>query len=57
VLESIALLYSNFGMNSYSVDGDEAIKRGDEALNTSSLKFFRSVKRFIASFLRFLLGV
>jgi hypothetical protein len=36
-------------MNLYSVDSDEAMKRGDEALNASSLQFLRSVKRFIAS--------
>jgi hypothetical protein len=38
-------------MNSYSVDSDEVIKRGDEALNASSLHrhdFLHSVKRFIA---------
>jgi hypothetical protein len=36
-------------MNS-SVDGDdEAMKQGNEVLNTSSLQFFRSVKCFIAS--------
>jgi hypothetical protein len=29
----------------------EAMKRCDEALNTSSLQFFASVKRFIASLL------
>jgi hypothetical protein len=28
---------------------DEAMKRCDEALNASSLQFFASVKRFIAS--------
>jgi hypothetical protein len=36
-------------MNSSSVDSDEAMKRGDEAFNGSSLQFLRSVKRFIAS--------
>jgi hypothetical protein len=30
---------------------DEAMKRCDEALNASSLQFFASVKRFIASLL------
>jgi hypothetical protein len=36
-------------MNSYSVDSDEAMKQGNEALNTSSLQFLISVKRFIAT--------
>jgi hypothetical protein len=40
-------------MDLYSVDSDEAMKRGDEALNASSLQFLSSVKRFIASSLRF----
>jgi hypothetical protein len=31
------MLYADFGLNSYSVDSDEAMKRGDEALNASSL--------------------
>jgi hypothetical protein len=33
------------------------MKRGDEALNASSLQFLSSVKRFIASSLGFFLGV
>jgi hypothetical protein len=36
-------------MNSYSVDSDEAMKQGTGALNTSSLQFLRSIKRFIAT--------
>jgi hypothetical protein len=36
-------------MISYSVDSDEAIKRGDKALNVSSLQFFRSIKCLIAT--------
>jgi hypothetical protein len=36
-------------MESYTVDSNEAMKRGDEAFNGSSLQFLRSVKRFIAS--------
>jgi hypothetical protein len=32
-------------MNSHFVDNDEAMKRGDEALNASSYQFLRSVKR------------
>ncbi len=32
--KSSALLNDNFGMNSHNVDSDEAMKRGDEALNT-----------------------
>jgi hypothetical protein len=35
-------------MNLYFVDSDEAMKRGDEALNASSLQFLLSVKCFIA---------
>jgi hypothetical protein len=46
------LFYQDFGMNSYSVDINEAMKRGNKALNVSSLQFLRSVKRFIASSLR-----
>jgi hypothetical protein len=49
VLRSPALFNSDFFMNLYSVDGDEAMKQGDEALNASSLQFLRCVKRFIAS--------
>jgi hypothetical protein len=30
-------------MDLYSVDSDEAMKQGDEALNASSLQFLRSV--------------
>jgi hypothetical protein len=41
----------------YSVDSDEAMKRGYEALNASSLKFLIIIKRFIASSLRFFLIV
>jgi hypothetical protein len=33
------------------------MKRGDEALNASSLQFLSSVKRFIASSPRFFLSV
>jgi hypothetical protein len=36
-------------MNPYSVDSDEAMKRGDEALNASLLQFLRSAKHFIAT--------
>jgi hypothetical protein len=36
-------------MNSYSVDSDEAMKQGDDAINASSLQFFRSFKHFIAT--------
>jgi hypothetical protein len=62
VSESSALLNDDFCMNSHIADSDEAIKRGDEALNASSLQFLEafnasslhrydfllSVKRFIA---------
>jgi hypothetical protein len=46
-------LFGDFYMDLYSVDSEEAIKRGDEALHASSLLFLSSVKRFIASSLRF----
>ncbi len=49
VLESHALLNGNFFVTLYSVDSDEAMKRGNEALNASWLLFLRSVKRFIAT--------
>jgi hypothetical protein len=50
-------LFGNFCIDLYSVDSDEAMKRDDEALNTSSLPFLSSVERFIASSLRFFLSV
>jgi hypothetical protein len=53
VLESHAPLNGNFFMTLYSVDIDEAMKRGNEALNASSLLFLRSVKCFIALSLQF----
>jgi hypothetical protein len=53
VLESHALFNGNVFMTFRSVDSDEAMKRGNEALNASSLLFLRSVKRFIASSLQF----
>jgi hypothetical protein len=43
VSESFVLLYGDFCMSPYSVDSDEAMMRGDEALNASSLQFLRSV--------------
>jgi hypothetical protein len=46
-LESFALFYGDFCMDLYSVDSDkndEAMKQRDEALNTSSLQFLRSIK-------------
>jgi hypothetical protein len=49
VSESLAQLYGDFGMNSYSVDNNEGMKQGDEALNASSFQFFRNVKHFIAA--------
>jgi hypothetical protein len=36
VLKSFALFYGNFCMDLYSVDSNEAMKRGNEALNASS---------------------
>jgi triacylglycerol esterase/lipase EstA (alpha/beta hydrolase family) len=43
------MLYGDFSMNSDSVDNVEAMKQGNEALNASSLQYFRSVKHFIAT--------
>jgi hypothetical protein len=43
VSESSALLNDDFCMNSHNVEKDEAMKRGDEALNDSSLQFLRSI--------------
>jgi hypothetical protein len=43
VAESSALLNDDFCMTSNNVDSDEAMKRGDKALNASSLQFLRSV--------------
>jgi hypothetical protein len=39
VSRSQALFNGDFCMNLYSVDSDEAMKRGNEALNASSLQF------------------
>jgi hypothetical protein len=54
VWDSFGLFYGDFCMDLYSVDTDEAMKRGDESLNASSLQFLSIVKRFIASSLQFL---
>jgi hypothetical protein len=43
MLESLALLYGDIGINSYSVEGNKAMKPGYKALNASSLQFFKSV--------------
>jgi hypothetical protein len=50
--EILLCFYGDFCINLYFVDSDEAMKRGDEALNASWLQFLRSVKRFIASSLQ-----
>jgi hypothetical protein len=39
VPRSQALFNDNFCMNLYFIDSDEVMKRGNEALNTSSLQF------------------
>jgi hypothetical protein len=44
-------------MDLYSVDSDEAMKRGVEVLNASWLQFLSSVIRFLASSLQFLLSI
>jgi hypothetical protein len=54
VLDSFRLFYGGFCMDLYCVDSDEAMKRGDDALNGSLLQFLSIVKRFIASSLQFL---
>jgi hypothetical protein len=54
VLESFALFNGDFCMELYSVYSDEAMKRGNETLNASSLQFLSSIKHFIASSLQFL---
>jgi hypothetical protein len=54
VLDSFGLFYGDFCTDLYCVDSDEAMKRGDEALNASSLQFLSIVKRFLASSLQFL---
>ncbi len=51
--ESFALFSDNFFMDLYSVDIDEAMKRDNEALNTSLLQFLSIIKRFIASLVQF----
>ncbi len=53
MLESISKLYGDFDMNSYNVDNDKVMKRGNEAFKASYLTFFRSVEHFTASSLRF----
>jgi hypothetical protein len=54
VMETFAMFFfGDFYMELYTVDSDEAMKRGDEAFNGSSLKFLRSVKRFTASLLQY----
>jgi hypothetical protein len=49
VLESFALFSGDFFMDLYSVDIDEAMKRGHEAFNASLLQFLSIVKRFITT--------
>ncbi len=43
VFESFGLFYVDFCMDLYSVDSDEAMKRGYEALNASLLQILRSI--------------
>jgi hypothetical protein len=43
VAESSAQLNDNFCMDSHNVDSDEAMMRGNEVINASSLQFLRSV--------------
>jgi hypothetical protein len=57
VLESFALFYGDFCMDLNIVASDEAMRRGNEALNASSLQFLSSVKLVIASSLQFFLSV
>ncbi len=37
------MLGGDFGMNSYSVDSDEAMKRGDETLKAAPLQFLKVI--------------
>ncbi len=46
---SYAVIFALTYVLIYSVDGAEAMTQWSEAMNTSSLQFFRSVKCFIAS--------
>jgi hypothetical protein len=55
--EFCPVFFSNICMDIYSVDSDEAMKRGDEAFNASLLQFLSIVKRFNASSLRFFISV
>jgi hypothetical protein len=57
VLKSFALFYGDFCIDLYSIASDEAMKRGNEVLNASSLQFLSSLKHFIASSLQFFLSV
>jgi hypothetical protein len=43
------MFYGDFCMDLYSVDSNEAMKQGDDALNASSFQFLRRVKCFIAT--------
>jgi hypothetical protein len=53
VWEIFAFFSGDFLMDLYSVDREEAMKRGDEAFNASLLQFLSIVKHFIASSLHF----
>jgi hypothetical protein len=44
-----ALFCGDFCMDLSSADSDEAMKRGDETSNASSLQFLSSINRFIAT--------
>jgi hypothetical protein len=46
VLDNFALFYGDFCMDLYSF---EVMKKGNKALNASSLQFLSSVKCFIAT--------
>jgi hypothetical protein len=43
VLDSFGLFYGDFCIDLYSVDSDESMKQGNEALKASTLQFLRSV--------------
>jgi hypothetical protein len=57
VLESFALFYGDFCMDLYSVDRDEAMKRGNEGLSASSLQFLSIIKRASVHCYNFFLSV
>jgi hypothetical protein len=54
---SFTLFSGDFFKDLYSVDSDEAMKRGDDALSASLLQFLSIIKRFIGLLLQFFLSI